>query len=60
MFKYIYHILESCLKKMEKYKQWFIDDIQYKSDESKRTSGKAKTADEMFGIEGSFRKLDFD
>jgi len=32
----------------------------YKADESKRPFGIPKTSDELFGIEGSFRKLNID
>lgn len=46
-------------KKVEEYRDWFIEDAQYGVDESKRP-GKPKSADELFGVEGSFRKLNID
>lgn len=46
-------------KKVEDYRDWFLEDMKYKSIESRRL-GKPKTGDEIFGIEGSFRKLNVD
>ncbi|KRT78512.1 CRAL-TRIO domain containing protein [Oryctes borbonicus] len=46
-------------KKVEDYRDWFLEDMKYKSIESRRP-GKPKTGDEIFGIEGSFRKLNVD
>lgn len=46
-------------KKVESYRSWFKEDENYYSVESKRP-GKPKTGDAVFGVEGSFRKLDVD
>ncbi|XP_050675542.1 alpha-tocopherol transfer protein-like [Leptidea sinapis] len=46
-------------KKLLEYKDWLAEEESFGSDESKRP-GKPKTAEEMFGVEGSFRQLEFD
>ncbi|KAK4879908.1 hypothetical protein RN001_008054 [Aquatica leii] len=46
-------------KKIESNREWFLNDEKYRSDESKRI-GKPKKISDVFGIEGSFRKLEFD
>ncbi|KAF5308779.1 hypothetical protein FQR65_LT06012 [Abscondita terminalis] len=45
--------------KVESYQTWFKDNEKFKSYEELRV-GKAKTQSEIFGVEGSFRKLDCD
>lgn len=47
------------LEKVNSYRDWFLADQEYKSDESKRI-GTPKTSDNVFGLEGSFRKLNVD
>jgi len=66
--KIVYSIIErkkSCLvaaywkKKVEDNREFLIQQENYRSDESKRT-GIPKTCAELFGVEGSFRKLSVD
>lgn len=46
-------------KKLLEKRQWFLDDEQYGTDEKKR-KGTPRTAETMFGFEGSFRQLEVD
>lgn len=46
-------------KKVEGYKDWFLEDDKYRSNENKRI-GKLKVFDEVFGTDGSFRQLNVD
>ncbi|KAJ3655637.1 hypothetical protein Zmor_014758 [Zophobas morio] len=45
--------------KIESYRDWFVEDEKYGTDEKKRP-GKPKTAESVFGLEGSFRQLAVD
>lgn len=55
----IAEITEYWKEKVESYQSWFKEDENYYSIEAKRP-GKPKTSDAVFGVEGSFRKLDVD
>jgi hypothetical protein len=52
-------ILDEWEKKLIAHRNFFLDDEQYGTDESKRP-GKPVNSDSLFGIEGSFRKLEVD
>ncbi|XP_063838772.1 alpha-tocopherol transfer protein-like [Ostrinia nubilalis] len=55
----IQEIVDYWKKKVEEYSDWLEEDLKYGTDESKRP-GKPRTAESMFGVEGSFRQLEFD
>ncbi|XP_058066736.1 retinol-binding protein pinta-like [Anopheles bellator] len=46
-------------KKLVAYRQYFAEEDQYGTDERKRV-GRPKTAETLFGMEGSFRQLEVD
>jgi len=46
-------------KEVENHKDWLLEQNKYKTDEAKRP-GKPKLHSDLFGIEGSIRKLDID
>jgi len=46
-------------REAENNRDWFLEQPKYKTDESKRL-GKPKNHSDIFGIEGSFRKLEID
>ena len=52
-------LTEKWKAKVESYKDWFLDDSKYGSDESKRLKG-SKISLDLFGAEGSFRQLTVD
>lgn len=57
--EYVEDITEYWKRKVESYQSWFKENENYYSIESKRR-GKPKTSDIVFGVEGSFRRLDVD
>ncbi len=57
----MYFLIEYWKKKAEENRHYVINyENMDRSDESKRPSGQPKTSAELFGIEGSFRKLNVD
>ncbi|XP_058833369.1 retinol-binding protein pinta-like [Topomyia yanbarensis] len=55
----IQSIVDEWVKKVESYQDYFKEEEQYGTDETKRI-GKPKNAESLFGFEGSFRKLEVD
>lgn len=52
-------IIEDCKNKLVAHREFFLEDDRYRNDERKRP-GRPKTAGTLFGVEGSFRSLEFD
>ncbi|KAL0894647.1 hypothetical protein ABMA27_013201 [Loxostege sticticalis] len=52
-------IIKYWKERVQEYGAWLEEDLQYRTDESKRP-GKPKTAEAMFGSDGSFRQLQVD
>ncbi|XP_032686006.1 uncharacterized protein LOC116851075 [Odontomachus brunneus] len=48
------------LKKLENFHEWFLEDEKYKRVDESLRIGKSKTSSDLFGVDGSFKKLDFD
>jgi len=56
----IYELAEIQVKKLEDYREWFLmDEATGRVNEALRI-GKSKSASDLFGMEGSFKKLDID
>uniref|UniRef100_A0A182ME67 CRAL-TRIO domain-containing protein n=1 Tax=Anopheles culicifacies TaxID=139723 RepID=A0A182ME67_9DIPT len=52
-------IIDDWRKTLIANRQFFADDAKYRNDERKRP-GKPKNASTLFGVDGSFRTLEFD
>ncbi|KYQ56321.1 Alpha-tocopherol transfer protein-like protein, partial [Trachymyrmex zeteki] len=56
----VHKLAEIQVKTLEDYREWFLlDESTRRVDEALRI-GKSKTANDLFGIEGNFKKLDID
>lgn len=55
----IQDVIDQWEKKILSYRKFFEEDEQYRTEESKRP-GRPKNSESIFGIEGSFRKLNVD
>ena len=52
-------IINDWKKRIIEFRPFFLEDVKYKTNERKRI-GEPKSAMDLFGIDGSFRKLDVD
>ncbi|XP_032686059.1 alpha-tocopherol transfer protein-like [Odontomachus brunneus] len=53
-------LMDVQFKKMENFREWYLEDEKYKRVNESLRIGKSKTSNDLFGIDGSFKKLDFD
>nr|CAD7611084.1 unnamed protein product [Timema genevievae] len=51
---------EHTMKRLEIYREWFEEEEKLKVDESKRPTDGTNFSGNIFGAEGSFKKLDID
>jgi hypothetical protein len=56
---FFYSLTAMWVKKLESNREWFLEQENLKSDESKRP-GKSIDSGELFGFQGSFRRLSLD
>jgi hypothetical protein len=56
---YFHSITAAWVKKLESNRDWFLEQENVKSDETKRP-GKCIDTGELFGFQGSFRRLSLD
>jgi hypothetical protein len=52
-------LTEATVELLEHYRDWFKEEEAFRVDESKRL-GRPNNSGEIFGMEGSFKKLDID
>lgn len=56
----LHELADMQIKKLEDYREWFLmDEANRRVNEALRI-GKSKSASDLFGVEGSFKKLDID
>lgn len=48
------------LKRIENFREWFLEDEKSKRVNESQRIGKIKTLSDLFGLDGSFRKLEID
>lgn len=48
------------LKRIENFREWFLEDEKSKRVNESQRIGKIKTPSDLFGLDGSFRKLEID
>lgn len=56
----IQELVNAQIKKIENFREWFLEDERInRVDESLRIN-KSKTSNDLFGVDGSFKKLEID
>ncbi|KMQ87735.1 alpha-tocopherol transfer [Lasius niger] len=56
----IQELLNAEIKKMENFREWFLEDERINRVNESLRIGKSKTCNDLFGMDGTFRKLEID